>query len=177
MAESPMTADAVAADPLFVALEAKQFTERHIASLAAGVTAAVRIPGFLAPNDCTAVLQTANRLPTGDYDPQRVPTPIVRFGPALNDYRRNDATHDADRYWAAAQAARVAWHRVGLRPDPVAVALARLGAAWGAAVVPATIGGRPVFGGTLREINAGALGPVWSTDQEFVDCLRAGARF
>ncbi len=119
MAESPMTADAVAADPLFVALEAKQFTERHIASLAAGVTAAVRIPGFLAPNDCTAVLQTANRLPTGDYDPQRVPTPIVRFGPALNDYRRNDATHDADRYWAAAQAARVAWHRVGLRPDPV----------------------------------------------------------
>jgi len=153
-----MAADAaLAADPLFVAIDERQFTERHIASLAAGVTAAVRVPSFLAPGDCAAVLQTANRLPTGDYDPRRVPTPIVRFGPALNDYRRSDGTLDADRYWPVAEAARVAWHRAGLRPDPVAVALAQLGEAWGAAVAPATIGGRAVFGGTLREINAGAL--------------------
>jgi hypothetical protein len=152
-----MTADAVAADPLFVALDAEQFTERHIAALAAGVTAAVRIPNFLTPDDCAALLQTANRLPTGDHDPARVSTPIVRFGPALNDYRRDDGTLDADRYWTAAEAALVAWHRARLRPDPVAVALARLGAAWRAAVVPATIGGRHVFGGTLREIDNGAL--------------------
>lgn len=44
-----------------------------------------------------------------------------------------------------------------MRPDPIAISLARLGSAWGAAVLPATIGGRAVFGGTLREINDGAL--------------------
>jgi hypothetical protein len=82
---------------------------------------------------------------------------IARFGPALNDYRRPDGTLDASRYWLAAEEARTTWSAAGLRPDPVQIALAALGTAWGAAVAPATISGRPVFGGTLREINAGAL--------------------
>lgn len=158
---------AVAADPLFVTIDGDRFTERHIASLAAGTSAAVRVGGLLSPGDCAAVLAATGNLPTADYDPDRVPTRIVRFGPALNDYRRRGGTLDAHRYWAAAEAARVAWQQAGLRPDPVAVALARLGAAWGAAVAPATIGGRPVFGGTVREINAGALVHYDDVNREF----------
>jgi hypothetical protein len=138
-------------------VDAPSFTDRHIANLAAGTRAVVRVPGFLDSATCTAALHAAGRLPTGDYDPSRVPTPIVRFGPALNDYRLPGGTLDAARYWVAAEAARVAWSRAGMRPDPIAVSLARLGTAWGAAVSPATIDGRPAFGGTLREINAGAL--------------------
>ncbi|HWU07202.1 MAG TPA: hypothetical protein VN520_12610 [Streptomyces sp.] len=54
-----------------------------------------------------------------------------------------------------------------MRPDPIAVSLARLGSAWGAAVAPAAIGGHPVFGGTLREIKAGALVHYDSITREF----------
>jgi hypothetical protein len=144
-------------DPLFTTLDAPDFTDRHLAALAAGTLAAVRVPDFLTEADCRAALAALDRLPTADYDPVRVPTPIARFGPALNDYRDSSGRLDTARYWPDAEAARTDWSRARMRTDPVAVAMARLGAAWGQAVAPATINGRPVFGGTLREINAGAL--------------------
>lgn len=144
-------------DPLFTAVDGERFTKRQIGRLAAGVAAAVRVRRLLTPDDCTAVMRAMACLPTADYDPERVPTPIVRFGPALNDYRRGDGMLDADRYWEAVDGARAAWRRAGMLPDPVAVSLARIGEAWGSAVLPATIDGRPVFGGTMREINDGAL--------------------
>ncbi|MBL1107967.1 proline hydroxylase [Streptomyces sp. 5-8] len=146
-----------ALDPLFTAVDTAAFTDRHLANLAAGTLAAVRVPDFLGNAACRAALSALDRLPTTDYDPGRVPTPIVRFGPALNDYRDQDGHLDAERYWRDAEAARVAWHRAALRPDPIAVSMGHLSAAWGAALAPATINGRAVFGGTLREINAGAL--------------------
>ncbi|GAA2485973.1 hypothetical protein GCM10010393_16330 [Streptomyces gobitricini] len=71
------------------------------------------------------------------------------------------------RYWRDAEAARASWQRAGMRPDLITVSLARLGSAWGAAVTPATIGGRAVFGGTLREINAGALVHYDDINREF----------
>ncbi|MGW2090154.1 L-gamma-glutamyl-L-propargylglycine hydroxylase BesE [Streptomyces sp. NPDC001880] len=155
-------------DPLFTATDAPAgFTDRHLAHLASGTLAAVRVPGFLDRPACASVLSGLDRLPTADYDPVRVPTPIVRFGPALNDYRDQDGALDARRYWHDADTARAAWHRAGMRPDPIAVSLARLGSAWGAAVTSATIGGRAVFGGTLREINAGALVHYDSITREF----------
>ena len=145
-------ANSTALDPLFTALDSTAFTDRHLANLAAGTVAAT-----IASAAPRAALAALDRLPTADYDPARVPTRIVRFGPALNDYRDQDGRLDTEQYWGDAEAARAAWHRAGLRPDPIAVSMARLGSAWGAAVTPATIAGRPVFGGTLREINAGAL--------------------
>ncbi len=156
-----------ALDPLFTAVNTAAFTDRHLANLAAGTLAAVRVPHFLDQPTCRAAMQALHRLPTAEYDLARVPTPIIRFGPALNDYRDSDGQLDAARYWRDAEAARVAWQRAGLRPDPIAVSLARLGAAWGAAVAQATIGGRPVFGGTLREINAGALVHYDEINREF----------
>lgn len=156
-----------ALDPLFTAVNAAAFTDRHIANLAAGTLAAVRIPDFIDQQTCASALAASDRLPTADYDPARVPTPIVRFGPALNDYRNQDGTLNSAQYWPDAEAARAAWHRAGLRPDPIAVSMARIGSAWGAAVIPATIGGRAVFGGTLREINAGALVHYDDINREF----------
>ncbi|MFE9455043.1 proline hydroxylase [Streptomyces sp. NPDC006739] len=156
-----------ALDPLFTAVDSTAFTDRHLANLASGTLAAVRVPGFLALDACQAAMGALNRLPTADYDRARVPTRIVRFGPALNDYRDQGVGLDADRYWRDAEAARAAWQRVGMRPDPIAISLARLGSAWGAAVAPATIGGRTVFGGTLREINDGALVHYDDLNREF----------
>ena len=147
----------IIADPLFATADADAFTDRHLTALITGTLAAIRVPNFLTTNGCSAALAAADALPQNDYDPERVPTRIARFGPALNDYRQADNTLDADRYWASAETARRTWTAAKLRPDPVAIALARLGAAWGQALAPATIGGRAVFGGTLREINNGAL--------------------
>ncbi|MGW5051375.1 2OG-Fe(II)-dependent halogenase WelO5 family protein [Actinokineospora sp. NPDC004072] len=144
-------------DPLFTAVEAGGFSEQHIASLVAGTAAAVRVPGFLDQQTCVEVMGALGGLPVGEYDPARVPNRVVRFGPALNDFRTADGGLDAGRYWPAATAAKLAWERARLRPDPVAVALGKLGTAWGSAVTPATIDGREVFGGTVREINDGAL--------------------
>lgn len=152
MSDTPTTA----LDPLFAPLDAPAFTDRHIAHLASGVTAAVRVPNFVDAPTCTHALAALDRLPTTDYDQARVPTPILRFGPALNDYRLPNG-HLSSRYWTDANVARAAWASAGMRPDPIAISLQRIGQAWGAAVTPATIDGRPLFGGTLREINAGAL--------------------
>jgi hypothetical protein len=154
-------------DPLFTAVDTTAFRDRHIAQLAAGTVAAVRVPAFLDRSVCASALAAADRLPTADYDPARVPTPIVRFGPALNDYRTASGGLDTGRYWQAAEDARATWQRAGLRPDPITISLGLLGTGWGAAVVPATIGGRPVFGGTLREINAGALVHFDDVNREF----------
>jgi hypothetical protein len=156
-----------ALDPLFTALDIPDVTDRHLANLAAGTLVAVRVPGFLDMAACQATMAALDRLPTADYDPGRVPNRIVRFGPALNDYRGADGHLDAQRYWHDAEAASAAWHRRGMHPDPIAVCMARLGSAWGAAVTPATINGRAVFGGTLREINAGTLIHYDDINREF----------
>ena len=155
-----------ATDPLFTAIDAPAFTDRHLARLAAGTLAAVRVPGFLDDATCTAVLSALHRLPTGDYNPTRVPTPIIRFGPALNDYRTPGEGLQA-RYWHDAENARESWKHAALRPDPIAFSLHRLGSAWGAAIAPATIDGRAAFGGTLREINSGALIHYDDINREF----------
>ncbi|MCP9944206.1 2OG-Fe(II) oxygenase family protein [Streptomyces somaliensis] len=161
----------VARDPLFTAVDAPAFTARHLARLAAGILAAVRVPGFLGPVGCRAVTEALDRLPTAPYDPGRVPTPVLRFGPALNDYRLPGGALDADRYRRDADAARAAWDRAAIRPDPVARALDRIGAAWGTPVVPAAVDGLPAFGGTLREINAGLLTHYDDINREFPDGL------
>lgn len=152
-----MTGIALPTDPLFTARDVTAWTEQHIAALAAGTCAAVRVPAFLAPETCAAVIDTLERLPVTAYNAERVPVRIARFGPALNDHRLPRGELATARYWDAAATARRAWANASLRPDPVAVALAALGTAWGAAVFPATVDGRPAFGGTVREINDGAL--------------------
>ncbi|MFF9630615.1 2OG-Fe(II) oxygenase family protein [Streptomyces fradiae] len=158
-------------DPLFTAVDAPAFTARHLARLAGGTLAAVRVPHFLGPAECRAVREALDRLPTAPYDRGRVPTRVLRFGPALNDHRLPGGVLDADRYWAQADAARTAWDRAAVRPDAVAHAMDRIGEAWGAPVGPATIGGREAFGGTVREIETGLLMHFDDINREFPDGL------
>jgi hypothetical protein len=56
-------------------------------------------------------------------------------------------------------------------PTPSPCAWPRLGSAWGAAVNPATVNGRAVFGGTLREINDGTLIHYDDINREFPNGL------
>ncbi|MEU5540383.1 hypothetical protein [Streptomyces sp. NPDC020362] len=75
---------------------------------------------------CRAAPAVLDRLPTTDYNPARVPAPIVRFSLALNDYGDQCGRLDAARYWRDAEAARAVWQPAGMRPDPIASSLARL---------------------------------------------------
>lgn len=148
-----MTAAAVHADPSFPVAEAQAFTRDHLARLANGTLAAVRVPAFLRPDNCEATVKALDSLvPPGD-----VPAALARFGPALMDYRLEGNMLDTDRYRANAESADHAWDQVRPDPDPVAAALAAFGEAWGTPVTPATVQGRPVSVMTMREINGGSL--------------------
>ncbi|MDJ1130955.1 proline hydroxylase [Streptomyces iconiensis] len=144
-------------DPLFALEETDAFTERHVATLAAGTAGAVRASGFFGRDACERALDAVHALPPDRNDPARVPLRAFRFGPLLNDYRTGCGGLDERSYWSAADRARGVRDQAALRTDPVTEALERLAAAWGTRPEPATIGGRPVFGGTVRGITNGAL--------------------
>lgn len=149
------TASAGLADPLFQPVDAIALTDLHLTSLAAGTLAAVRIPQFMPRVDCERIAARLDAVPLDSYDAQRVDPPIMKFGPVLNDHR---APHGlAQGYWDQANAARAAWWRARLTPDPLVWSLERISAAWGRQVEAAAIDRRPVFAGTVREINSGAL--------------------
>ncbi|MEV7188740.1 hypothetical protein [Kitasatospora sp. NPDC093102] len=79
-----------ALDLLSAAVDSTALTDRH----PAGALAAVRVPDFLAPDTCRAVMAALDRRPAADHDPARVPTRIVRCGPALNACRDQDGGLD-----------------------------------------------------------------------------------
>ncbi|MFJ7280162.1 hypothetical protein [Kitasatospora sp. NPDC098663] len=76
-------------DPLFVATSASAFTERHLADLVAGTTAAVRVPGFLENTTCQSIAAALTRLPSAAYDPARVADPARRDCSQAGGHRRN----------------------------------------------------------------------------------------
>lgn len=148
-----------ATDPLFTldVTSRDALCAADLVHLASGTSAAVQVPEFIDRETCAAATRALDRLPLSTYDPERVPTQILRFGPAVNDYRTTAGELDADRYWPAADRARLDWNDACMRPDVLGYTLARLGTLWGDVVSPATIGGRPVFGGTARETLTGTL--------------------
>jgi hypothetical protein len=148
-----MTTD-VRTENRFDVVEAAAFTREHLERLAEGTVAAVRVPGFLGPDGCTATVAALDLLvpPTGEG-----PVALVRFGPAVMDYQPATGPLDSERYHADADASSRQWDKVKPEPDPVQAALEAFGVAWGAPVTPATIQGRPAAGLTMREINGGAL--------------------
>jgi hypothetical protein len=125
-----------------------------IESLFTGAVPAILVSGYLNHENCRDILAALSVLRMMSYDPQRVEPPIARFGPALNDYR--DAGTLSCNYWSDASAARRSWTRAAFDPDPLVLCMSRLAEAWTGSVRPATIGGRKLFAGTIREINHGA---------------------
>ncbi|MFJ9411251.1 proline hydroxylase [Streptomyces sp. NPDC101393] len=171
-----------ALDPRFSVVDVSAFSRRHIADIAARKLAAARIPGCFDRAALDSMTAALHRLPTVDYHPVRVA--MTRFGPALNDYRTPQGVLEAERYWAAADAAERMWREAAMEPDPARMSLDMLGKAWGAKVTAATIGGRPAFVGMMREINAGTLlhyddihleYPAGLFDQEIVSQLTYNA--
>jgi hypothetical protein len=108
----------------------------------------------------------ASEIAMDEYDRCRVHPPIARFGPVINEYRAGAAI--APAYWEAAAAARRSWSAAtSSRTDPMQAVLVALRCAWPGRVRPATIGGREMFAGALREINDGTLVHFDDVSREF----------
>ncbi len=132
-----------------------RFTRDHIRELLGGNLGAARVPGFFSDAQCAALAGCLARIPFDSYNATRVYPPIIRFGPSLND-SRHDGRLQQD-YWAQADKSRLLWTDAGFSPDPLALCRKIFSDVWGEPVQAATIDGRAVYAGVLREINGGAL--------------------
>jgi hypothetical protein len=144
--------DTMTVHTLFDVLEGEVLDRDRLVRLAAGVAGAVRVRGFFTPHECAAVAAAVEHQELGRYD---FDPPIAKLGPAAYDHYKSGGL-DEDYFERAARDAAVR-SRLLDGADPLAVALERLRAAWGGPVEPATAGGRPLYAGLIREINAGAL--------------------
>ncbi|WP_433795617.1 2OG-Fe(II)-dependent halogenase WelO5 family protein [Actinoplanes sp. CA-252034] len=141
-------------DPFFVSVDAASLTSWRIGSLLSGRTAVLRIPHMIDSESCDKLVERLDDLTLDLYDEQRVYPPIARFGPAINDFRRDGRLDDG--YWEHASRAARAWSEVDFEGDPVALSIQAFRQAWPGSVEVATVQGRPLFAGMIREINGGA---------------------
>ncbi|MER7766825.1 proline hydroxylase [Kitasatospora sp. NPDC096140] len=121
--------------------------------LAAGTCAVVRVPGLLRA-DLAGLLTRIEQTDFEAYDEERLDPPILKFGPALYDHYTRG--HVRDAYWEKAERAGKAVRDIHGGNDPAAAVLHRLSTELGIPVRPATIGGRPLHVGILREFPTGS---------------------
>lgn len=142
-------------DPLFVVRRAPEFRREHIADLAAGRCAAVRVPRFLPTAECESILRRLATAEFDTYDPKRVSPTVMRFGAGVSDHRQDGRL--ADSYWPALDRHRAAWASLGLPYDPFEQCRRGIGKHWPGEVRVARSGGRELAPGVAREPNGGFI--------------------
>ncbi|MEV0293728.1 2OG-Fe(II) oxygenase [Nocardia sp. NPDC050710] len=140
-------------DPYFTAVTASEFQRRHIADLASGRCAAVRVPDFISAGACAEILGALLGAPFDAYGTARVYPPVLRFGVGVSDHRREGVV--ADSYWAAVDSGRQAWRDLGLSFDPFLLCREGIGREWPNKVEIGRRGGREMGAGVAREPNQG----------------------
>jgi hypothetical protein len=152
----------------FRCVDADRFTREQIVGLIDGSLGALRAPRMFTSEECAQLAESIKRIPFDTYDSERVNPPIVRFGPSLNDSRRDGELMQT--YWDQAEKTRALWPTV-VSPDPFARCQQALSQAWGSPVETATIKGERVYAGVLRSINGGALVHYDDVNREFPNGL------
>lgn len=120
--------------------------------LAAGLNAAVIWRNVLGPEFGRRVVAVGSD-DFEAYDLRRLDPPILKIGPAVYDYYVRDRLDDG--YFRDAQKASDLLERI-FGCDPISPLLDRLSEETGARVSPASIGGRPLHVGILREFPTGS---------------------
>jgi hypothetical protein len=149
----------------FSCLTDTRFKREHILGLLDGSLGAVRVRELLSPKDCESIAQAFSRIPFGTYDAERVNPPIARFGPSLNDCRYEGGLDES--YWKQVERTRSLWQEIAMDPDPFTECANFFVKAWEEPVQNATVGGKGVHAGVLREINGGALVHFDDVNREF----------
>lgn len=140
-------------DPHFSVVTAPAFTREHIADLAAGRRAAVRVPDLIPASTCAQILSALESSPFEAYGRQRVQPAVLRFGVGVSDHRTDGRI--ADSYWPAVEAGQQAWTELGLPYDPFELSRRALAADWPGGVTVGRKGGRELAPGVAREPNHG----------------------
>ena len=115
---------------------------------------AVRVPSVISRELCDGVLRALREVRFDWYDESRVFPPIARFGPTLNDFTKRGMLRSD--YWPAMAEVMSSCKDVPSLTDIHSVALKRLSELLARPVGSATIGGRRVYCGTVREMSNGA---------------------
>jgi len=149
-----MTIDILAADSFFAERTTARLTRDMLTDLAAGLTGAVRITGFLSPQLCAAYECLLEPRHLAQYDRERYLIPAGRLGPVINEFNM-DGQLTAD-YWFHAENALAYWNSLPLG-DLRELCIEQLSIAWKRPVQPARVGGRRLFWGMVREVNEGTL--------------------
>lgn len=142
-------------DPFFRVVTAPAFSRQHIADLASGRCAVLRVPELLSEATCA---QLVDCLLTADFDSygrERVQPAVMRFGVGVSDHRTEGGI--ADTYWPALEAARRAWRSLPLPFDPLEAARRALTSDWPGRSGIARHRGRELGPGVAREAPQGFL--------------------
>jgi hypothetical protein len=121
--------------------------------LAASTCAAVRWPGLLS-NELDTARREVEQLDYTSYDEERLFPPILKVGPAVYDYYTKDRVEDS--YWDRAERASEEIRRIFGGTDVAATLLERIGLELGIPAAPASVDGRPLHVGILREFVSGS---------------------
>ncbi|MFK0117755.1 proline hydroxylase [Streptomyces sp. NPDC090994] len=152
-------------DPFFRVVTATGFSRGHIADLASGRCAAVRVPGLFPPSVCDRIARSLLAAEFDNYGAERVQPMVMRFGVGVSDYRADGGV--ADSYWPDLEASRAAWRRLSLPFDPWERARQALGADWPGRVGVGRRGGREMGAGVAREAPQGFLVHYDDAGREF----------
>ncbi|MET7509820.1 2OG-Fe(II) oxygenase [Streptomyces albidoflavus] len=141
-------------DPLFDVLSKDTPVRSDLVRLAAGTLAAVRIPHHLPADRCAELMSALDNAEFDTYDERRIFPPVTKFGPAVFDYYLDDTIRP--EYWDHAAQSRATWKKIVGEHDPLDTLVDELRRIWQGPVEPATVGGRELFVGMVRELTGGA---------------------
>lgn len=130
-------------------------TRNHILQLAAGTAGAIRITNALPTDQCRSFTDALDTSSLSHYDSQRYRLPAARLGPVLNEF--NEAGNINPNYWRETRVATKYWRDQASDKDLRSKSADIIASAWGSSVVPASVDGRELFWGIIREINSGTL--------------------
>ncbi len=141
-------------DTMFETLVAPDPSRDDLLRLATGVLGAIHIESMFSPSHCADIMRRLDACPMDTYDPQRIFPPVPKFGPTVYDYCLGGNLRD--EYWEDVAQATRNWKAAVGEDDPMDQVTAWMARNWEWPVTRATVGGRPLFAGMLREINGGA---------------------
>lgn len=164
-----LTTSAYVRDPFFHVVSAPRFTRHHIADLASGRCAAVRVPDLFPRSVCERMVEALLAADFDQYGADRVQPAVMRFGVGVSDYRADGAV--ADAYWPALERSRAAWDGLDLPMDPWDMARQSVGADWPGKVAVGRHDGREMGAGVAREAPQGFLVHYDDAAREFSEQL------
>jgi hypothetical protein len=148
-----MPSDSVGADPPFSVVTPERLARDHFLRLAAGDVAAVHLRDAVSATACARFAESLGSVHLTDYDVRRYRIPAARLGPSLNE--ANAGGTIAAEYWEKRDLTLKFW---GDADENLRAACGRIvGDAWSGDVRPATVAGRELFWGILRELSSGTV--------------------